>query len=47
MVVSSCQSHTLFGIHICAFVYILIPLDSANYVYSSTQSQLEAHIPYL
>lgn len=36
MVVSACQSHPLFGIHICAFVYIL-----------STQSQLEAHIPYL
>lgn len=27
MVVSACQSHTLFGSHVCAFVYILIHLD--------------------
>lgn len=30
MVVSACQSHTLFGIHVCAFVYILIPLDCCH-----------------
>lgn len=30
VVVSACQSHTLFGIHVCAFVYILIPLDCCH-----------------